>query len=136
MLPLQYTRQWRAVSILLLISVLVFTLMPPSWFWQGQGKTFRWPVHIDKWQHGLTFAFLAVWFAGQYTRQSYWRIAAGLLAFGLLIEVCQRMVEYRSADLLDVGANIAGIAVGLVFALMGLGGWALRFEAWLAEPAR
>ena len=63
--------------------------------------------------------------------QSYWRIALGLLAFGLLIELCQRMVTYRSADWLDVGADAAGIIAGLVISLAGVGGWSRRLEARL-----
>ena len=74
-------------------------------------------------------------FAGQYRPRSYWRIAVGLVAFGALIEVCQRMVTYRSADLLDFAADVGGIAVGLAIALAGLGGWSLWLENWLA-PAR
>ena len=51
-----------------------------------------------------------------------------MLAFGVLIEACQRMVTYRSADWLDVAADAAGIAVGIGIALAGLGGWSLWVE--------
>ena len=91
-----------------------------------------WFVHVDKWLHGIAFVVLAVWFAGQYRPGSYWRIAVGLLAFGVLIEACQRMVTYRSADWLDIAADAAGIAVGLAIAMAGLGGWSLWFEKRLA----
>ena len=42
------------------------------------------------------------------------------------------MVGYRSADLMDIGANTLGIASGLAIALAGAGGWCLPFEAWYA----
>jgi hypothetical protein len=51
----------------------------------------------------------------------------------LAIEVGQRMVGYRTAEWLDVGADTAGILVGLAIAFAGLGGWCLRFEKRMAN---
>ena len=90
-------------------------------------------MHVDKWLHGITFVVLAVWFAGQYRRKSYWRIGIGLLFFGVLIEACQRLVTYRSAEWLDIAADAGGIAVGLAVAMAGLGGWSLWIENRLAR---
>lgn len=85
----------------------------------------------DKWQHGITFASMVVWYSGQYARRSYWLLALGLLAFGLLIEFCQSLVSYRTAESGDLIADILGILVGLAIALVGLGGWSARVESWL-----
>ena len=109
--------------------------MPMFWFFPDRREFVTWFVHVDKWLHGIAFVVLAVWFAGQYQPRSYWRIAVGLLAFGVLIEACQRMVTYRSADWLDIAADAAGIAVGLVIALAGLGGWSLWIEQRLERSA-
>jgi len=117
-------------SIFILILVLAATMMPAAWFFSNKTSALSWFVHADKWLHGLTFLVLALWFAGQYRAQSYWRLAAGLMAFGFLIEVCQLMVSYRTADWVDIGANTAGIIAGLAVASAGLGGWCLRVEAW------
>lgn len=103
--------------------------MPAIWFWSPQ--TGRYLVGADKWLHAGTFAFLALWFSGQYTRRSYWKIALALLVFGIAIELCQRLTAYRSADLKDLAANVAGIVVGLGIALVGAGGWSQRVEDWL-----
>ncbi len=92
----------------------------------------RWLIHADKWLHAITFVFLAIWFAGQYRPNSYWRIGIGLVLFGALIEACQRLVTYRSSEWFDIVADAAGIAVGLAVAMAGLGGWSLRLEEWLA----
>ena len=54
---------------------------------------------------------------------------SSLLMFGVLIEVCQRMVGYRSAEWLDVAADTVGIIAGLALAAAGLGRWCERFEA-------
>ena len=136
MLPLRYALRWQVASAILLLFVLASALMPAIWFWPDRVRMEDWLTNLDKWAHVLAFAFLAVWFAGQYRRTAYWRIAAGLLAFGVLIEICQRAVGYRSAELMDVGADVAGIAIGLVLGLAGAGGWSLRFEQrYLARRA-
>ena len=130
MLPLRYALHWQAASTMLLLVVLAGALMPAVWLWPDEVRIEDWLDHLDKWAHLLTFAFLAVWFAGQYRRDAYWRIAAGLLGFGILIELCQRTVGYRSAEWLDLGADVAGIVLGLVIGLAGAGGWSQRFENW------
>ena len=130
MLELRYARSWRAASLTLLVLVLAATLMPAVWFWSDRVELARWFGGIDKWAHFFAFLFLAVWFGGLYTRRNYWRVAVGLLAFGVFIELCQRGVGYRSAEWLDVAADAVGIAAGLAASWLGLGGWSLRFEAW------
>jgi hypothetical protein len=129
MLPLRYARRWRSGGVFLLTMVLALALVPADWFWSDSlGSSF---FISDKWLHGITFAALALWFSGQYARHSYWRLILGLVAFGLLIEVTQRMVSYRSAEWVDLLADILGIGFGMAIALAGLGGWCLRFEKWL-----
>ncbi len=61
--------------------------------------------------------------------QNNMRIAAGLVGFGVLIEICQRAVGYRSGEWLDVGADVIGIVIGLTIGLAGAGGWTQRFES-------
>lgn len=130
MLPLKFATRWRIASILLLLLVLAATILPAVWLWPDRARLSHWLSHSDKWAHAITFLILALWFAGQYRRKAYWRIAVGLAAFGALIEIVQRMVGYRTAEWLDMGADMAGIAAGLTLALLGLGGWALRVENW------
>lgn len=129
MLPLRYASRWRTASLVLLVLVLAAAVMPAVWFWPDIGSLFSWFDAVDKSVHAIVFAFLAVWFAGQYRPRSYWRIAVGLLMFGLLIELCQRMLVYRSAEWLDVAADVVGIIGGLLIAAAGLGGWCQRVEA-------
>ena len=129
MLSLRYSGRWRLAGYLLLVLVLTATLLPASWFWPPVSTSLI--DNLDKWLHGITFTVLVLWFSGQYARDSYWRLTIGLVAFGLAIEVAQRMVSYRTADWMDLAADIAGVAVGMAIALAGLGGWSLRFEDWL-----
>lgn len=132
MLPLKYSGHWRLAGFMLLLIVLAAAVMPAVWLWPDRGQIAVWFGGIDKWAHALAFTVLAVWFAGQYRPRSYWRIAIGLVAYGLLIELCQRSISYRSAEWYDVVADVVGIGIGLSLAMIGIGGWSLRFEAWLA----
>ena len=133
MLELRYARRWQNTGIAILSLIFVAALMPAIWVWPDRQQFPTWFVDADKWLHALTFVFLAVWFAGQYRPRSYWRIGVGLIAFGALIEVCQRLVSYRTAEWLDIVADTLGVVVGLLIATAGLGGWSLRFERWYAQ---
>jgi VanZ family protein len=124
MLPLRHQKRWRLAGIILLLVVLAATIMPT---WSSPSKI----LLQDKWLHLLTFLFLSVWFTGQYARHSYWRLVLGLTAFGVLIELGQGLIPYRSAECMDLFADIGGIGIGLILAFAGLGGWSLRFEQWL-----
>ena len=128
MLPLRFAGHWQTASIVLLVFVLIATLLPAFWLWPDNQELVSWVFGADKWLHGLTFAFLAIWFAGQYQPTAYWRIAMGLIAFGALIEICQSAIAYRSAEWFDMIANVIGIGVGLTIALIGVGGWCVWFE--------
>jgi VanZ family protein len=130
MLPLRHENRWRLAGIVLLLVVLVATFMPNTWLTQSSKFLLS-----DKLLHLLTFLLLSLWFAGQYARSAYWRLLLGLTTFGVLIEVGQGMIPYRSAEWMDLVADIAGIGIGLIIATAGLGGWSLRFELWL-EKAR
>jgi hypothetical protein len=133
MLPLRYASRWRTASVVLLLGVLAATLMPAMWFWGDPRGFMTWFVNVDKWLHAITFGFLAVWFGGQYHASSYWRIGVGLILFGVFIELCQRIVTYRSAEWFDLVADAAGIVVGLLIGLTGLGGWSQRVESWFEK---
>jgi VanZ family protein len=132
-LALRYARRWQVASLLLLVFVLIGALMPSVWFLDDKATAMSWFVRNDKLIHGVTFLTLSIWFTGLYRKSSYWRIGLGLLIFGLMIEASQRIVGYRTADWIDIGADTAGIILGLVIGASGVGGWCLRAEERLAR---
>ena len=129
MLPLRYPLHWQLAGVGFMVIALVAAMLPELPFLTIDPTA---PFRIsDKGLHILTFVYLALWFSGQYARASYWRIALGLVAFGTLIEVAQSLVAYRSAEWLDLSADVLGIAIGLLIAFFGVGGWSARIEAFL-----
>ncbi|HUD96088.1 MAG TPA: VanZ family protein [Woeseiaceae bacterium] len=135
MLPLRYARRWQVAGFAVLFIVLIAALSPAIWFMRDMHDA-RFFLS-DKWLHGITFAFLTVWFSGQFARSAYWRLASGMLGFGMLIETCQYFLRYRTAETLDLVADMIGIVAGLAIASAGAGGWSMRFENWLlAQHAR
>jgi len=129
MLPLRYARRWHIAGGLILLAILAGAIAPAilPWLSDGSGGL----PNVDKWMHGIAFALLAIWFTGQYARSSYGWIAIMLLAYGLLIELVQTFVPYRTAEWADFAADAIGIGVGLAIATMATGGWSARAEEWL-----
>lgn len=97
---------WRALLVLLLliISWLAFSPKPP------ESLTTGW----DKSNHLLAFATLAVVASLSLSmlRRARW-VSAGLLAYGIFIELVQSQIPGRSADAADVLADMVGVALGL-----------------------
>lgn len=71
---------------------------------------------VDKLLHLAAFAALAAWFGALMTYSRYAPLALALATLGLLIEGLQWLTGYRSAELFDWLADLAGIAVGLAIA--------------------
>ena len=125
MLPLRYPRLWRFADIVILVLVLATAMSPDIWPWGRNSGPY---LVSDKVMHGFTFAFLALWYTGQYSRRSYAKLAVGLIGFGALIELCQLMVSYRSAEWGDLLADTIGVAAGMAIAMTVTGGWSQAVE--------
>lgn len=67
----------------------------------------------DKANHGLAFFAMGMAAARAWPGAAAVRLAAALLAYGLLIEIVQAFVPGRSADAADLVADAAGLALAL-----------------------
>lgn len=107
---------WYALGAALLLAVAVLSLMPLPEVGVG-----------DKTSHVITYAVLAGYF-GVLARRlaTLYRVAAGIMIYGALIEIAQGMTGYRYAEWGDLIANGAGTAGGLALYFTPLGrilGW-------------
>lgn len=103
-------RLWVAGWLGMLALVAIGSLMPSS------GLPDVGFPGADKLQHGVGYAAMSAYAAMLFaTRRARWTAAAGLLAFGIAIELAQGAFTVdRSSELADVFANAAGIVAGLL----------------------
>ena len=120
MRTLRYAYFWLTGGVFLLGAVLYFALTPTSG-----------PVIIssDKAAHFLVFTTLMLWFGGVFRLGRVPFVAVGLLAFGILIELLQSRLAYRSAEVVDVLFDCGGILLGWALASTSLGQWAGVIES-------
>ena len=125
---LRMPRTWMMGGCFLLLLATVVCLMPAD----DVPDT-----HVsDKLEHALGFVPLALWFGGISRRQRYLTVALALITFGGLIELAQGLIGWgRNADWLDLCADVAGVAAGLLLALTPLGRWADLLEILLRKRA-
>lgn len=124
MLNLRYRPAWIAASAVLVLGVVWGSLQTVL-----GGEV---PQGFDKVEHFATYLFLAVWFTGLFARPRWWMVVVTLLILGAVMETGQYLMQAgRTADVYDMAANAAGVAVGLLLATLLTGGWAQRIESWL-----
>lgn len=126
---LRFRRLWILVGIMLMVFIALLSLMPPE----------QLPVVrlSDKIKHIMAYVLLAFWFGSLLPRNRFLRIALALILYGVLIELLQAsMGRGRMAELLDVGANVVGIAGGLLLSLTPAGRWPHWLESLQRQPAR
>ncbi len=100
---LKLLRIWYALGLLMLVGVATASLIPLP----DIGVS-------DKFSHLLTYFLLASWF-GMLARDRFiliWTLA-GLIAYGMLLELLQGQTGYRYAEWGDVVANSIGALAGM-----------------------
>jgi VanZ family protein len=106
-------RLWLAGWIALLVATVVVCVVPlPS--------AIHAPAQFDKLEHALGYVVLALYAANLFAQARARRAAwLGLLLFGAAIEGLQALTPWRSADPLDLLANLGGIALGAALGTAG-----------------
>ncbi|HKU16232.1 MAG TPA: hypothetical protein VJQ52_17690 [Steroidobacteraceae bacterium] len=128
LLALRHPRLWLVSGWILIVLAVIASIVPAHDLPSLGGIS-------DKTEHMVGYGVLALWFAGIYPKTRYPAIGVGLLIMGIVIEGLQGAMHVgRQADLNDVYANTIGIIAGLLLALIWLGGWAMRVEAWTKRP--
>ncbi len=114
--PLRYRSWWIAGGVVMALAIVTLSLLPAADLPSVQ----LW----DKFEHALAYFALAAWFGGVARPQRYLRVALALVVLGIAVEFAQgAMGVGRTSDLHDVYANVVGIALGLLVALLGVSGW-------------
>ena len=63
--------------------------------------------------HAAAFGFLSVSLLLAYQHRRYWQVFLWMVAYGVLIEFVQSFEAERTAELKDLGVDVAGTSVGL-----------------------
>jgi hypothetical protein len=117
----EHHRRWYLLGLLLVLLVVYTGLAP--------GDDLPSVAMNDKFEHGLAYAALALWFGGLVPLRQYGALAVALVALGGGIEIAQGLMDLgRTADWLDFSADAAGVAAGLMLCLLGLRHWASWIE--------
>ena len=111
---MRWRPRWRALLFLLAGVAAAFAFAPGT----GDAPSFS---GADKLQHVLAFASMAG--VGALGFASRARLAAGLTAYGVFIELVQIWVPGREASAADVAADAVGIALGLLLVAQARRRW-------------
>jgi VanZ family protein len=124
---LGYRRAWLAGGWLLvgLVIFLSLTPHPPEPF------TFS---NVDKFEHTLAYASLALWFGQIYlSARSRMMAAVLLVGLGIGLEFVQRWTGFRYFDVWDMVAGSIGVLIGFLLARTALGRLFVFIEAKLRQ---
>jgi VanZ family protein len=125
---LKFFPLWRALGygLILLVIYLSLTPAPPNI-----------PIeNSDKMGHVAAYAVLMVWFASLYADvniQWKWICAASFVALGIGLEFAQVLTDHRTFELADMAADIVGVTLGWITALLPFPNLLLRLEQGLSK---
>jgi|CXWL01.1.fsa_nt_gi VanZ family protein len=107
---------WWTLGFVLLTVISVLSLMPLN------GPVIDLPSS-DKLLHALAYSVLTVYFGALVGTRgaALAKVIAGLIAYGIAIELAQSMLPPRSAELADLAANLTGMAIGALLLRTRLG---------------
>jgi VanZ family protein len=125
---LKFFPLWRALGYGLILLVIYLSLTPA-------------PLNIplensDKMEHVAAYAMLMVWFASLYADvniQWKWICAASFVALGIGLEFAQVLTDHRTFELADMAADIVGVALGWITALLPFPNLLLCLEQGLSK---
>ena len=118
-------RLWIAVIAILVVLIVVASLAPSP---VVPTQSFS-----DKYAHFIAYFALALLGSAIAAPAGLWKVMLRCLLLGASLEILQSLLtEHRTADIADLAANAAGIALAWLIAGEGRAGWGLRAAAWLS----
>jgi VanZ family protein len=97
---------WRTAFVVCLLGMLALSLMPDP------ATLTLLSTGWDKSNHALAFFLLGMLGSRAFPGPA-WRLAVGLLGYGVLIEALQGMTTWRTAEWQDLLADMVGISAAL-----------------------
>ena len=110
MKELRFINLWLTIGFLLvgLVCFLTLTPSPPD---MGDFP------ESDKIGHFVAYSTIMLWFGFIYLRgKRYMRVGLAFIIMGIVLELIQGMLDYRSFSYLDMGANACGVMIGWLLA--------------------
>ncbi len=113
-------KNWRGivVTILFAILILILSIIPPDI--KGDTPSFYFPG-MDKIIHALMYGSFTIVVLHEFLKNRYFNfikvawILSGIFTYSILMEIVQlTLIAYRSGDVWDILANLAGILSGAV----------------------
>jgi len=110
MTPVSNVRRAWLILGWILVALIIYLSLTPA------------PIQVsmelgDKYGHVLAYAVLMFWFTNLYERIALRvRLAIGFVAMGIALEFVQRWTGYRSFEVADMAAGVAGVAAGWIVA--------------------
>jgi len=121
---LNYAHLWLALAFVSLAFMLIISVNARMMY-AIDDVTDDWVVHI------LGFMVITIAFCGPLQRRYRTKVFVAFLACGVLIELIQLGIPGRTASLIDMSANLAGLALGWFFLRSRYGDWCMWLETRL-----
>lgn len=110
MKELRFIRLWLTMGFLL-VGVVCFLTLTPSPPDMGDFP------ESDKIGHFIAYSAMMLWFGFIYLRgRRYMRLGLAFILMGIVLELIQGVLDYRSFSTLDMGANACGVMIGWLLA--------------------
>ncbi len=108
MKQLKYLHLWKLISLLMIFATFFVCLMKAP----STGVKIS---HLDKIAHFMIYFSLIVWNTQVFEKRNFKFLIFFLFLMGLLIEIIQYFLPWRSFEWQDLGVNILGTLIGYFF---------------------
>jgi len=107
MQKLKLYKLWLAAGVVQIFIIIYLSLTPGVPSMPG--------VHVDKLYHFLAYLVVTLWFVQLWQPRFHWVLLISFILLGVIMEIIQGGLSYRSFDFVDMLANACGVcsAVGL-----------------------